>query len=129
MRQIKSGTYTGLALQMARKKMFSSRSGRRSSTNSVAILITDGSARDYSIALKESVALKKMGVKIMIVGLGKRGTVKTFVSQLRKLSSYPWKDHVFTLQFNQLVGIQKLLAQKTCGCKSSISLFMSVYVF
>ncbi|EDO50078.1 predicted protein, partial [Nematostella vectensis] len=116
-RYIRGGTYTGKAMKYALRKLFSRRAGyhharvrlfrsSRKGAAKILVMITDGISQDR--VTTPALRLKKMGVVIFSVGVGKRYRLK----QLMQIASRP--RLVFTAPFRALGPLVRVLKQKAC---------------
>ncbi|XP_078372611.1 cochlin-like [Oculina patagonica] len=98
-------TYAGKGLKMAGEKLFND---VRNGVPRVLVVITDGRSKDD--IEKASEELRMSGVIIISVGLGTHFDK----GQLRVMASSPKKDHVFTVDFSQVLNIVMAIQEKTC---------------
>lgn len=98
-------TYAGKGLKMAAEKLFNE---PINGVPRVLIVITDGRSRDGLIQPSEE--LKRSGVIIISVGIGKRYDK----AQLNVMASNPKEKHVFTAEFSQMSNVVNALQQSSC---------------
>lgn len=101
-------TYTGKGIKMAGEKLFSN---VREGVPRVLVVITDGFAHDD--VAQPSADLRRAGVKILSVGLGKHYNK----AQLSVMASYPQQDHVFSVDFSQMPQIVMAIQDMFCKGK------------
>ena len=102
----RSGTRTGSALSFAYSRLLSrSRRGR----SKVAIVMTDGRSQDN--VRGPSQILRRHGVKIFCVGIGRRYSM----GQLLQMSGS--RRNVFTADFRNLGSLVRAVKQKACKGK------------
>ena len=102
------GTKTGSALSFAYSRLFSrSRRGR----SKVAIVMTDGRSQDD--VRRPSSLLRRRGVKIFSLGIGKRYNMR----QLLQMSGT--RLNVFTADFRSLGSVVRAIKQKACKGKKN----------
>ena len=97
----RGGTYTGRALSYTKRALFA-----RSRRRKVLIVVTDG--RSFDKVLAPAVSLRKSGVDIISIGVG-RGYA---VSQLRQISGN--NRRVFTAGFRSMGTLARLIKNKAC---------------
>lgn len=98
-------TYTGVGLKMAGEKLFSN---IRKGVPRVLIVITDGFSHDN--VAEPSAVLRKAGVIILSVGLGKYYNK----AQLNVIASNPQEEHVFSVDFSQMLIIVRAIQDRFC---------------
>ena len=98
------GTKTGLAMSYAQRTLFRSRRGKR---KRLMIVMTDGRSQDR--VSRPARALKRRGVEIFAVGIGKRYNIR----QLFQIASS--KRHVYTAGFRNLASIVRVIKTKACS--------------
>lgn len=99
------GTYTGLALKLARERLYTPTQDREDKPN-VCIVITDGKAED-SLA-EEARALRNRQTTIFAIGVGKqfdRGELEEMAGN---------KRNVFTADFNDLENVIEQIKLSAC---------------
>ena len=98
----RGGTKTGRALHYARGYLFA-----RSNRRKVLVVITDG--RSYDRVHAPAAALRRMGVEIVAVGVGKRYNSRQLIEMARD------RRHVFTAGFRNLGSMVRTIKQKACA--------------
>lgn len=98
----KGGTKTGRAIKYANHYLFP-----RSRRRKVCIVMTDG--RSYDNVLFPARQLRRKGVEIITLGLGRRYNVR----QLRQMASN--RRLVFTARFRNLNSVVRVIKRKACG--------------
>ena len=106
-------TNAGQGLLLATDKLFNN---VRQGVPRVLVVLTDGRSRDDVVAPSEN--LKKSGVIIFAVGLGKNYKVE----QLKAMASKEFDEHVFTVDFPHISTIITSLQDKLCKGKAWNSL-------
>ena len=89
------------------------KTGDRPNVPDILVVLSDGQAHDQKLALQQADLMKKSGVTILCIGVGKPRTVQSFLNQLKKLASKP--SYVFKCEFNALTTIENVLASKMCS--------------
>lgn len=109
---IRGGTWTHMALSLARTRLFAlkPRGSSRSNIARFLILLTDGMSKDVKLTAKESTALKKEGVHIVVVAIGYRVNK----SELLSIASRP-EDVIRVKSFERLKNIVESVRDKVCG--------------
>lgn len=102
----RGGTKTGLAMSYAQRVLLRSRRGKR---KRVMIVMTDGRSQDRVSGAAR--ALKRKGVEMFAVGIGKRYNIK----QLFQIASS--RRHVYTAGFRNLPSIVRVIKTKACSGK------------
>lgn len=106
------GTRTGAAISFAHSRLFSaSRRGR----SKVLIVMTDGRSQDN--VRGPSSTLRKRGVRIFCLGIGKRYNMQ----QLLQMAGS--RRNVFTADFRNLGSVVRAIKQKACKgkrCKEDV---------
>ncbi|XP_033750927.1 collagen alpha-4(VI) chain-like [Pecten maximus] len=101
-------THTGTALRKLRTREFPR---ARKNVTKIAVVLTDGVSFNVKETAKQAELLKKTGVFVFAVGIGK----KPKMSELRKIGSEPSKQFVFSVAgFEVLNEIRGALAYKAC---------------
>lgn len=98
-------TFTGKALKLAMDELFIS---ARKKVPKILVVMTDG--RSHDDVVKPSQVLKKAGVQIVTVGLGKNYDL----NQLKAISSKPETKHLITVDFPDLPAASKTLQDLIC---------------
>ena len=98
----KGGTKTGQAIKYASHYLFP-----RSRRRKVCIVMTDG--RSYDNVLVPARQLRRRGVEIITLGLGRRYNLR----QLRQMASN--RRLVFTARFRNLNSVVRVIKRKACG--------------
>lgn len=99
---IRGGNNLGRAIRFCFNRLFRLRSRRKNAL----VVITDGKSNDR--ILKEATKLKKAGVNIIAVGLGKAASHK----ELRKIAST--RKNVFFTGFKTMQNIVSLVKRRAC---------------
>ena len=108
----RGGTKTGRAMSYAQRTLFRRRSSGR---KQVMIVMTDGRSQDRVSGAAR--ALKKQGVVLFAVGIGKRYNI----NQLFQIASS--RRHVYTAGFRNLPSIVRIIKTKACSGKALFVLF------
>lgn len=103
---IKAGTRTGRAIDFVRRRVFRLRRRRRRGRRQVLIVLTDGRSSDN--AKKESLKIKKAGVDVITIGIGKGYSQK----ELKDIASN--SKTVFTSGFRAMQRIAALVKRRAC---------------
>jgi collagen type VI alpha len=98
-------TFTGKALKLAMDKLFIS---ARKGVPKILVVMTDG--RSHDDVVKPSQVLKRAGIQIVTVGLGKNYDL----AQLKVIASKPVTKHLITVDFPQLSDASKILQDLIC---------------
>ena len=99
------GTYTGMAMDLLRREIYTSSLDRPNVPN-VCIIITDGKADDDIAEPAER--LRRTGTTIFAVGVGK----DYHRQELITMAGNP--RHVYTADFNELQGIITEIKESAC---------------
>ena len=99
----RGGTKTGMAMYYAQRTLFRRKHRHR---KQVMIVMTDGRSQDRVSGAAR--ALKKQGVVLFAVGIGKRYNI----NQLIHIASS--RRHVFTAGFRNLPSIVRIIKTKAC---------------
>lgn len=100
----RGGTKTGMAMYYAQRTLFRRKHRHR---KQVMIVMTDGRSQDRVSGAAR--ALKKQGVVLFAVGIGKRYNI----NQLIHIASS--RRHVFTAGFRNLPSIVRIIKTKACA--------------
>ena len=107
-------TNTEDALKLLRTSSFQKNHGDRENVPNIAIVITDGDSNKPENTKAAADALKKDGVTIFSIGIGRTISKK----ELHSMASDPVSEHTFTVNnFRALPTIRKSLSTKTCKSK------------
>ncbi|KAM6210861.1 LOW QUALITY PROTEIN: collagen alpha-4(VI) chain-like [Sarcoramphus papa] len=105
-------TYTGVAIEFLRKKVFTQAAGSRKKqgVQQIAVVITDGQSLDDYTELASQ--LRHKGITVYAVGIQNI----TENSKLDKIATYPQRKHVTTLKFFlQLLNIGWKIKKQLCN--------------
>ncbi|CAH3183434.1 unnamed protein product [Porites evermanni] len=105
-------TYTGKALNLAYKQLFTAAKGARAKVAKVLIIVTDGQSTGGMQTLKAPIKLlKDSSVNIISIGVGS----KTNQNELKFMASSPDNTHVFSVQnMNQLQTLISSITASSC---------------
>lgn len=103
-------TYTGYAMKLARREVFTGRGGDRPHAKNILLIFTDGEAADPHIARAESKEMKGEGAHVMSVGFGPRKRVEKFKDELEDMASSK-DDDVFLNGLDDLNDIELRLVE------------------
>ena len=117
LQQMRRRTYINRGLQKVRTRVFQRSTGDRAGVPNTLILLTDGKSRLYSQARGEALRLKRQGVRIVSIGIGKQQTIRKFAYQIRSYSSRPLRGSVFLNGFRGLKSIFSTVALSSCKGK------------
>lgn len=111
------GTKTELALKLARTRLYSKRGGARSESSifKMFVLLTDGRSENPKAVARESKLLKRMGVHVMAVGIGKY----TNKQELRSIATSEG-DVIGVVSFRDLMIRLNEIKDKLCEGTSNI---------
>lgn len=110
-RPVEGGTYTFRALKYARQRMFITRSGGRTYSDKIIIVITDGLSQNTTATRLEATRAHYEGIQVFAIGVG--GGVDK--QELELIASEPSRNHVFTVDnYNFLDTIKRKVARETC---------------
>ncbi|XP_059164375.1 collagen alpha-6(VI) chain-like [Physella acuta] len=102
-------TMTHLALNFVTKaSLFGAAEGGRSHATKIIILLSDGNSSKRDLTLKAANRLKKSGIKILTVAIGKAS-----YGELRQVASSD-RDVFTAANFEALGNIRNQLAERTC---------------
>ena len=113
MEYVRGGTRTDRALRLARNKLFLDKSEGGTSRPNIPkflVLMTDGISRWPKITTLEADALKKQGVHVVVVGVGRLLARK----ELESMASTP-EDVITATSFAALKKIVVVTKEKVCG--------------
>uniref|UniRef100_A0A8B9SDP2 VWFA domain-containing protein n=1 Tax=Apteryx owenii TaxID=8824 RepID=A0A8B9SDP2_APTOW len=105
-------TYTGVAIEFLRKKVFTQEAGSRKKqgVQQIAVVITDGQSLDNYT--EPASKLRRKGVTVYAVGI--QNTTES--SKLDKIATYPPRKHVISLKFFlQLSNIEWKIKKRLCN--------------
>lgn len=112
---IYGSTWTGVALKKLRTEEFPN---ARKNVTKIAVVLTDGVSYDERETVKQAELLKKSGVFVFAVGIGRGPDVE----ELRKIGSSPSDKFVFEVSgFKVLNEIRESLAYKACRGKCIVN--------
>ena len=107
----RGGTNTHYALRKLRRSVFRRRHGDRRRVPNIAIVLTDGKSSNGRAVRKEAYKLKRSGVLIISIGVGKN----IRHSELRDMASQPTSLFKFTVKnFSALKYVVKKITKRTC---------------
>lgn len=106
---IKAGTMTGRAIDFVRRRVFRLRGRRLRRRRPVLIVLTDGRSSDN--AKKASLRIRKAGVDVIAIGIGKGYSQK----ELRGIASS--SKTVFTSGFRTMHRIAAMVKRRACISK------------
>lgn len=115
MEYVKGATRTDRALRLARNKLFLEKSEGGTSRPNIPkflVLMTDGISRWPKITTLEADALKKQGVHVVVVGVGRL----LARNELESMASSP-QDVITATSFAALKKIVVVTKEKVCGGK------------
>ncbi|XP_067148283.1 collagen alpha-6(VI) chain-like [Apteryx mantelli] len=105
-------TYTGVAIEFLRKKVFTQEAGSRKKqgVQQIAVVITDGQSLDNYT--EPASKLRRKGITVYAVGI--QNTTES--SKLDKIATYPPRKHVISLKFFlQLSNIEWKIKKRLCN--------------
>lgn len=110
------GTKTGNALKKVRTQLFSSGTWRPKADH-ILIVFTDGRSSDYKETKNEAEQLKKSGIKIFAVGIGK----SVDQIELEDIASKPFNSFVHNFEsFDVLLKEYGILTRIACNASTEI---------
>jgi len=107
----RGGTNTHYALRTLRTHVFRKRRGDRRHVPNIAIVLTDGKSSNTRAVIREAIKLKRAGVKMFSIGVGKR----LRYSELTAMASWPTYQFRFVVKnFYALRRIVYTVTKRTC---------------
>ncbi|XP_005095267.2 uncharacterized protein LOC101861943 [Aplysia californica] len=115
--QLTGGTATDLALDYATNQLFTSASGSRPNAAKVAVIITDGVSRNFTLTSQAAAALKAKHVVVFAFGIG----LGLYKPELSAMASAPECTHVKVLtQHSELVSVLSEMRRRSCDAATII---------
>lgn len=118
----RTGARTASALKSAYRRFF--QYNRRVGAQRVIVVLTDGSSRDRGV-LRVARSIKRKGIKIFAVGLGRYFNARELDSMVSKKIN----EHVFTSDWKQLKHISNDLKKHICLGMYPVKLLTIIKLF